>query len=383
MRRGLFLGVLVVVGCDCGTKRAGEPIARCADKSGDVRSHPAASTTWDPLAVGAMLEAGAWIQTAEASVATIQFLSGSELHIDPSSVVVLDAPDEEEEGGLVSLRSGTVRGAVAKAAPNRRIVVRTSAGKTMRIEPEAGKKVAYRLKVAEEGGDVELAVTSGRAKIVSEDGTEVSLEDGQVQSVSQGKLVGAIAQLPETPVPRDVKQVDERLHIRWAPSPRAAKYRVRVRSGGRTVVEEVVTKPELFVTQPPGEVEWTVTAIDEAGRESEPTATNRVTIREVVPDLLRAPAPDAVIRFSSRRPSVTFEWNGGKGMLVVGRDRELRDVAFSGEADGKLRTRALVEGTYWWTVKKADDTPLSPRPRRLKLKYTRRGIKLPRKLKWK
>ena len=381
MRRHFALAGLLLVGCECDQREAEAPIARCAEADGDVRSHPAASTTWDPLAVGAMLEAGAWIQTAEASWARIQFLSGSELRIDPSSVVVLDAPDEEEEGGLVSLKSGTVRGAVAKAAPGRRIVVKTAKGEKMRIDAAEGD-VAYRVKVAPQGG-VELAVTSGRAKIVSEDGTEVSLARGEVvRAASGGKLVGAVAKLPDRPVPNQAVQEEDRVRLTWPAAERAAKYRVQVRSGGRTIVDEVVTEREIVVTHGPGVLEWTVTAIDEAGRESEPSEERTTEVREVVPDRLGGPAKDAVIRFSGGRPAVTFKWDGGAGMLIVARDPEMRDVAFSGPGTGEIRTRALEAGTYWWIVRDEQDRAFAPRPRKLVLQKSRRGIKLPSKLKW-
>lgn len=408
----LVVACVIAVAPGCRSEMAGEEeggIARCTEKTGDVRSHPREVATWSVLAVGAKLGPGAWIQTAADAWARIEFLSGTELRVEPSSLVVLEDPSEvpgaDRIVGLVAIRSGEVKGRVYAGGSKRDVVLRTPGGSRVKISPLSGETgVDYRASANEEG-DVRLAVTAGRAEITAEDGTAVTLARGQAHDLRSGRLVGEVVVLPGVPVPIAPPPGAElaidaegggSVRLEWRAEGAAAGYRMELAEDEvflSIVQESITTETRIEARLPkPGRYAWRVRAQDEHGYESEPSAPRAFVIRLQKPDLLLAPEDEAVISFVRGHPVIAFSWRAPEGAdgsyaVVVARDPGLAsEVVLDERIEGlSLRTRLLGAGEYFWgafLIRGVEREALFPRARKLTLRRSARGIQLPKKLKW-
>jgi hypothetical protein len=396
-------------GCETHESAPTKAVAHCKDKDGDVRSHPASEATWSPLAIGADLASGDWVQTAEKAWAVIDFLSGSKVEIEPSSVVIIEEPDAEEDksdraGGFVALRSGQVHGVMSgegSAAPHE-LVVKTPSGKAVRIASVSGAgELDYRV-AATESGDVKLSVSKGQATVKSADGASVKLARGQAQEVKAGRLVGDVIALPNPPEPMGPIAGSKApvpsggaLDLSWRPARSSQRYRVQVSQDEsfRKVIDDQTTDTASFAFRPskPGRYYWRVSTTDERGNESDFTAPRMVTIVEPIPNQLSGPPDNAQLSFGRGQPAVTFSWHppdpNGEYEIVVAKSSDLESAVVLREKvhGATLRTRELGTGEYFWGVYQivgGERKPMSQDPRHIVIKRNASGLLLPKKLKW-
>jgi hypothetical protein len=415
MREGALAlaALLALSACDFGGGKGSggaRAVARCKDARGDVRSHAALVATWSPLSPGNELAQGDWIQTAGDAFARIELFSGSMLDVEPSSVVVLEEEsdgDVKEHGvGLVSLRSGRVRGVVEeKEAKPHEVVVKTPSGKSVRIAPVSGTgELAYRV-AAEENGDLELAISRGRATVKAADGASVTLAKGEAQAVKAGRLQGEVIALPNPPEPvppskEAIISASRPVELRWKEEPHA-RYRIQIAEDEtfrRLIVDETVDSP-AFSFKPPkgGAYAWRVAAKNERGSEGDFSSPEKLVALDPISDRLSGPPDGAAISFQHGSPTVAFAWRPDTDRkdgaekpryeILIARGTDLGgEIAVKQTLEtASFATRRLGPGEYRWMVYRLVDgerIPISPEPRRLVVRKSASGIQLPKKLKW-
>jgi hypothetical protein len=396
--------------CETTTVQPAKGVAKCQSKEGDVRSHPASEATWNPLSIGAELASGDWVQTAERAWAGIEFFSGSKVEIEPSSVVIIEEPGEDEEKGdrgasFVSLRSGQVHGVVSSegGGASHDVVVKTPSGKTVRISPVIGSgELDYRV-AATDAGDVKLSVSKGQATVKGADGTLVKLGRGQAQDVKAGRLAGEVIARPNPPEPtgpsagaKEPVASGGTLGLSWKPAAKSLKYRIQIAEDEtfhRLALDETTDSASFpFHPTKPGTYYWRVATRDDRGNESDFSRSRTVQIVEPVANQLLGPPDNAQVSSGKGAPTITLAWRpqepDGEYEVVVSRSPDLeRDVVLRHRVKGAgaLKTRDLGVGEYYWGVfwlSGGERKPMSQDARRLSVKRSASGLRLPRRLKW-
>lgn len=419
--RALTLSLLATTAPACKScrdgdnPRAGKPIARITELHGDVDHRAAQSLTWRSASAGLQLHHRDMVKTGPASKAEIRYDSGGSLSLDERSLVVLEAPQRQQQRTrlqIARVQSGTVRGV---AAPGKTMRVVTPDGKTTEIRAKGGAKAKLRLRLRPDG-ELEVAVLEGRAH-VSRDGRAVELESGQLVAASKGAGLRQPRRLLAYPALRD-PAVDAKLPanepvvLRWREIAGAHHYRVQL---GRAI--SFFGAKSLL--SPPGKTElaapqleqgqryvWRVASVDSAGHEGEFGFARRFSIvaprwRDAGVDsgpdsgepLRTRPADNAQLEYVRRPKRVVFRWSRGDGKkfrFVLGPKRKLDGKLIVDRVVAKPRTsvKKLRAGTYYWRVFRisphGDQQPLGRKP--LQLTVVRRRpprVDVPPAIQWK
>lgn len=362
------------------------PIGHCDSAVGPARIRPAETLQWEALADGRALYVGDIIETGESAMARVAYVSGKQLQIAPSSVVVMEPPDRADGNEQISIQAGTVRGIVEEGQGEIRI--RAPDGDQLSLSPEAGSgKLAYRIGVRADK-TLEVAVREGRGVVRSGVGQTATLAAGSARDVAQGQLVGEVVELPAFPglvspgVDATVRYREQlSLALKWKAISGAVAYHVQVaedQSFQHLRIDEVSGAPR-WIFEPPaaGTYYWRVATKGKGGRESEFGFSRRlyVTPGERGLDLLVAPADGAELEFPANQPRfISFTWRAAVPpapyVLLVSEYEDVRHkptVRITTKAQ-EVMTRQIPPGYYYWGVylqRGGAFTPIFKVPRKL------------------
>lgn len=347
------------VGCDPSAGDLGAVLARCVRTEGDVRYHSEAALVWNALEVGMGLGAGAWVKTADESTAELELERGGTLFVSAGSTVVIEAPEHDDEdtqtAGQISVVRGRIRARVASDASRQRLFIRSQRGRRLRVSPLSPKVgVSYELSADGQGG-VELKVTTGEARVVSDEGHSIDVASGEMRALLGG---------PNAHPDRDG-----------------------------------------FFDGPGSQADGEAPAnMDPNADLAGDPARSRLASIE---DRLQSPKEDAVVGFSGASPTLSFAWNawgakeGKEGKdghaeadheheyeyeVVIARDEALKEVVQTlSTRELRARTRTVGPGEYFWGVFVQHDgarEALQPKGRRLIVRRGRVRLRTPGRLSW-
>lgn len=399
-RAGLAAVALLIGACDgCGRDEvvvdAIDPVAECVATSGDVRRRLSLGTAWNSLASGTPLFSGDWVQTAQRAHAEVVFTDGSDLFVEPSTTVVIEAPDEQgDEAGIrrIAVRSGSVRAGLPRGR-RQRVEVRLPAGQTIALAPRDEAAEADVRIAVDEAGEAEVAVTRG-AVALEAGGETVDLESGSSLRVAEGQAS------PPEPLPAapeldplragDPAYVGAPVGIRWSVPEPDRTFRVELsRVDGPGRFEQVIEANAPPVEwEPPAPAIWVarVFAVGADGRRSPPSNPERI---EVVVDerlrLLRRPVDGGTFRVTSGRARVELVWeahpDGGPYQVTVGSGDALEPAVVRTEVEGPSHPIRLGPGLYTWGVHRGDE-PLFVEPFRFRVLRRGSDLEVPSRLDW-
>jgi hypothetical protein len=376
-------------GCGCGSEvESLVAVAKCAEADGDVRRRPSTSSAWNSLGVGDALFAGDWVQTALSAAARVDFSSGDQLRVAPGTTVVIEDPGVARRQ-RVSVKSGRVEGELIAAGE---LVVEGPDGSPVTLR--AKDRSRYRLEV-ESGGGVAVSVSQGEVALSTPEGT-TAVKGGEAQVIKGGKAVGAVEKLlasPEVPA-LPVRTIGEAAPITARPVVGAKKYICEIaKDEGFTsgVIRLESDDPSFdFTPSGPGEYWVRVSASSDTGRESVPSAPEKLVIRSAPPeDRLLEPKAGTAIATDEPEAKVELSWKappeGGPYVVVVAKEGAIdRDVVSETEVGAEKATIKLPLGRYVWGVyKKNGRTPLFPSARSLVVVKANRELRVPKKIPWK
>lgn len=307
------LAVVATLAVLRGARGPGTPapggIAHLTTAFGEVNTRSAGAFTFRPGVPGEDLAAGDSVKTGEASRAVVTYVSGSEVHVDPASLVVV-VDQEDPSVRALRLESGAVAGEIpAGAEQPGTISVTDPAGgplaRITRLHPD--EELSFRVRMLEEES-AEVSILRGDAE-VSRRGQAVRVRSGEAVDLPRAGSPGEVVALPAYPDLRE-PEVDARLELaevptgavrlRWDRARGAGAYRVQValqRGAGfeftaGLVVDKVVNELELdFVPTATGTYAWRVSGLDRRGREGEFGFARRFLVQSIRPDPLPADAP--------------------------------------------------------------------------------------------
>ena len=374
-------------GCSCQPEETVErppAIAVCKESDGDVRTREGRAIAWAAMKAGAELRSGDWVQTGEASRASVEFKRGGALAVNASSVVIIRENDANARAAVrVAVRKGVVRGSVQSGLTSGTIELDTADGRNVVLSAAGSEPVAYRVTVAEDGR-LEVAITEGRAELKDASGKAHVVEAGHALDVIAGDIPAGPVPLPAFP-PLIFPGVDATVTYRkdltirmtWESVAEAEKYRLEIAddlSFSNVTRREVVAGTiATFKPKSPGLYMWRVASMSK--RIGEPGFARRL---RVVPGpigtLLVGPRDGVVFTFEKRRPLVEFSWRAleppAPYRLVVSKQANLLgDIVFEENTEAQtVKTRAIPPGSYYWGVfgdEKEGPKPLFTRPFKL------------------
>ncbi len=274
---------------------AGPRLASLTAAYNDVTTKRAKSLAFQAGEVGQPLYARDSVKTGEEARAVVTYDAGGLLSVDPSSLVVITAPDA---GGVQTLiiESGSLSGElVGRVGGPRTLALKDGSGRdlaTLVPEVAAGEALKYRIRVLE-GDRTEVAILKGAAE-VSQGGKKVRIGSGQVVELSRD-AISALEQLPDFPAserPGVDAQVDlaggpERaVTLAWGVGARAARYHLQVgrQVGSGFAFDSIVLdrvqaeRTAAFEPKEIGTYLWRVSSVDAKGREGEYGFARRFTV---------------------------------------------------------------------------------------------------------
>ncbi|MEW6057182.1 MAG: hypothetical protein AB1540_11265 [Bdellovibrionota bacterium] len=180
----------------------GPVIATLKGASNEVRNKPAGTIAWRVPAAGDVLRRKESILTMPAATAVVAFNDGSEILIEPESLVTLEKTPSEDTPEYKKIIVKLLEGAIEKnSAGTLPLAVDVDGKSTLNIEDETGQ-AAFKIKRSPAG--VEVQVTKGNLHLVSDGSTKHTVRADETALVAQGKVeISPTRSRPEEPVAQD------------------------------------------------------------------------------------------------------------------------------------------------------------------------------------
>jgi hypothetical protein len=347
-------------------------VATCAEAIGSVETRRQGEPRWSAIGVGGTFRERDWARTGEHAFARLRFVGGGFLDMREKTTILVDTAIHVDTGMLVAVAEPGGRAFAVKAAD----------GSEARIEASTGQQTELRLTPSADHG-LEIAVTSGTAKLITQDG-ERTVAAGEASALANqraGDVVKLLA-FPRSSLPgidaRFKFVAGKPVDLKWQGVAKAARYHVQVARD--TEFHEVVVDRDSTATKTtfaPDEVGlyvWRTAAIDSANRLGEYGFARRMYFEDETPkELLVAPTDGAKIGFSEVAPRITFSWQSAsetpKYRLVIGTGADPKSKSVVNVVTGDQQvTRSLGEGDYHWGVyamRGNRETPIFLSPRTL------------------
>ena len=171
---------------------------------------------------------------------------------------------------------------------------------------------------------------------------------------------------PELTEPPDQARIetleaDKNLMLQWNSGPQVRKFLVEIaKSRDFADATSVSSEPmRLSVTLQPGHFFWRVTATDERGQKSQPSAIQSFELvqRKIAITLL-TPEKDRLFSYGKRSPAIVFGWHTAAApdetftyRLQIARDSSWREITTDREIKAESMTvNDLADGSYSWRV---------------------------------
>ncbi len=354
-------------------------VATCADAAGTVEARRQGEPRWGAIGIGATFRERDWARTGDHAFARLRFVTGGFLDMRENTTILVDTAIHVDTGSLVAV-------AEAGGGP---LVVKAADGTEARIAADSDAQAEVRLTPSASKG-LEIAVTSGKAKLITKDG-ERMLGSGEASELANDRAGDVVKLLP---FPRSVLPgIDARFQfvagkkvdLKWQAVAKAARYHVQVARD--TDFHELVFNSDSpatktsFAPEEVGLYVWRTAALDAGGRLGEYGFARRMYFEDEAPkELLVAPADGAKIGFSEGAPHITFSWQSAsettKYRLVIGTgtDPTTDTVASIVTGDQQVTVKSLGEGNYHWgvyAIRGKRETPIFLAPRELTIRRHR------------
>jgi hypothetical protein len=340
--------------------RAGEqPVGTITFKKKAAQRRFIDRVLWDRLQRESPVYNGDVIRTAEISEASITFNAGGQvINLDENSLIQIFA---DENGPRVDFTEGGI--SVDSQGSSNGGVVLVSGGKTVNVGGDG--VISAR---AEEGGAFNLAVASGNAQLVNEDGTvEVAQAGSGVFYNPDGTVSTGPRALVYMPKP-DSKMIagenapsSSLVEFLWNTTNYQTNMKTRIefaadRNFRRITFQEDFTATERAALQVPGGTTyWRAYPVQNGENYVSNASTGKVTVLYAPPPRLLAPFSGETVTFRNVRPSVRYEWSGTDDplyfRLVIADNPALASPVITTNVRGKAQvTSELGEGTWYWRV---------------------------------
>jgi len=222
--------------------RLGRPvIARFISSENEVRSKSVGTILWRVPVPGADLRTLDTVLTMPASRAQIEFDDGTQLAVEPDSLVVLDktrADDAERfQKIVVNLKQGSLSRKVM--AGRKAIPLAVNVANTV-IEDEAGDS---EFKIRTDGGKLTVAVSKGSVKLLNDEKTtEVKQDQAAVLESGGNVALVSAAEVEPSPTPEPTPEptpspTPEPKRKLDPPKMRKPKVRVRIRTSQNATLQ--------------------------------------------------------------------------------------------------------------------------------------------------
>ncbi len=366
--RRLFLALVFSTGCFVGSiwwyesgrqeSRAinHKPVARLNGSNNEVQRKPTKRVIWESVSKNDELYPGEAIRTAPNADANLFFMkSGTTVHLEPDSLIVLE---ESDKGVTLDFLSGNMFVQSTGAA---------SDGFTLKSgNGEIKLKSADMSLSKSQNGNVNLEVHRGEAEL--EQGlkkTALNKENSAVLS-SNGVSVANDRMQVLRPQAGETLYLNltrgEKIDLAWKPLPAVYKVSVEIGDDRNTLspVTGVTAAGEsgaLGISHKPGH--WFLKVIAKSTDPKLPPLASNVipfVIEPKSPPSLVEPRPDTVMVKPTGDMPVVFKWidrnKFESHVLEVATDAQFKKIKLHENlaADSGLFSTNLNEGTYFWRV---------------------------------
>ncbi len=295
------------------------------------------------------------IRTADGALATVSFHNKEKTVLELSESTMIQIFVSEDGEISVSLGSGAIDVQTGDSDSGLKLLL--SNGSSVMIK--SGTHVSADSK--SDTSDNLLVVYNGQASLLSTDGEEVLVSEGQ--SIKQGQG-GNSKMLPVTvtsiPAKANVLSFDKDevpVNYNFSVTPDYADQKIIIEISDTPDFSEiketyVSEKGESLVVQKSsGKFYWR--AYPEEDKED--AADGSVNIISVPEVILVSPAASSTVTIDKQRPYVTFSWKGNEYVshykLEVASDNNFANIVFNAETQAtNLKTDVLKEADYYWRV---------------------------------
>lgn len=295
------------------------------------------------------------IRTADGALATVSFHNKEKTVLELSESTMIQIFVSEDGEISVSLGSGAIDVQTGDSDSGLKLLL--SNGSSVMIK--SGTHVSADSK--SDTSDNLLVVYNGQASLVSTDGEEVLVSEGQ--SIKQGQG-GNSKMLPVTvtsiPAKANVLSFDDDevpVNYNFSVTPDYADQKIIIEISDTPDFSEiketyVSEKGESLVVQKTsGKFYWR--AYPEEDKED--AADGSVNIISVPEVILVSPAASSTVTIDKQSPYVTFSWKGNEYVshykLEVASDNNFANIVFKAETQStNIKTDVLKEADYYWRV---------------------------------
>lgn len=263
---------------DISTPPSSESTARFIDLEGKVELKPREEFQWKPANFKFELSEGDKVQTGSDSVAKIRFDDGTEITVQPDSIVVIKRnKTSDDKQALLVIESG--ESSINAEHSTNTSTIATPNIKKGRIAP--GSEVSFATE--QQTGQDSAEVRKGYAEITTLQGKTVKLNDLQKVDVDRNNNV-KVSELPKVPplIAPPNGQVFEfqsdqplKVELKWRDVPSAAKYHVQISENllfGKISAENANMVKSLILIEIPKSAKkqyfWRVRSVDKQGLKS-------------------------------------------------------------------------------------------------------------------
>jgi len=366
-RRGLIQDGLLAALCVVGVTLAATALLRPAPGRGDaagigpalatitsvvstVRLRPATTLVWNQVApLDAAFESDVLFVPADGA-ASLRFTDGTELRLDPNTLIILEPPITDDAPPTIDLREGSVVGESGDTG----LEIRSESGnitiaKSSRVHVVRGKR-GTRVRVLE--GRAKLETRAG-ADTVSEHELGGFDDTGALQP-SERPPVTLVSPAPQDQV--DISKNNAVL-LRWRADAEQT-YTLEITRDLEFTTKLLKTRLPAgtseyrFEVDVPGTYWWRFVDDDGTAR----SAPSSFHARVAAPPVLIFPQMNQVVLAPPDR-GLVFTWSFVEGcsayLIEVARDKELSTVVLSEKVDGPQLWvgHGLDEGHYYWRVR--------------------------------
>lgn len=264
---------------DLGPVVTTEAAARFIDLEGKVELKPREEFQWKPANFKYELSEGDKVQTGSDSVAKIRFDDGTEITVQPDSIVVIkrNKTSDDKQQALLVIESG--ESSINAEKSTNTATIATPNIKNGRIAP--GSEVSFATE--QQSGQDSAEVKKGYAEITTQQGKTVKLSDLQKVAVDRNNNI-KVSELPKIPplIAPPNGQVFEfqsdqplKVELKWRDVPSAARYHVQISENlmfGKISAENANMLKNLILIEIPKASKkqyfWRVRSVDKDGLKS-------------------------------------------------------------------------------------------------------------------
>lgn len=255
-----------------------ESAARFIDLEGKVELKPRDEFQWKPASFKFELSEGDKVQTGSDSVAKIRFDDGTEITVQPDSIVVIKRnKTSDDKQALLVIESG--ESSINAEHSTNTSTIATPNIRKGRIAP--GSEVSFATE--QQSGQDSAEVRKGYAEITTQQGKTVKLSDLQRMNVDRNDnvKVSVLPQIPPLIAPPNGQvfefQSDQplKVELKWRDVVSAAKYHVQISENllfGKISAENANMLKSLILIEIPKAAKkqyfWRVRSIDKQGLKS-------------------------------------------------------------------------------------------------------------------